>query len=344
MRCTAMPLTLLLVAAMPLPLAAQWQTFETGTTTEFRSAWAPTDSVLWAGGRDGVILRTADAGATWTADTIPGAEDLFFIGIWAADADTAVALGTGFQTSVARIYRTTDGGATWSLNWTDERDGIFLDALAFWEDGHGLAFGDPIDSSFVVLATDDGGTTWTQLPRDVLPAPLAGEAGFAASGRALVTAPGGHAWIGTGGGAHARVLHTADFGATWNATVTPLDAGASAGIFALAMRDSLEGFAVGGDHTRRTALSDNVLRTRDGGASWTIAGSSLPAGVRYGAAVTPSGTLIAVGPSGSGYSTDQGVSWTVLDHGHWNTVLSAPGGAVWVLGVDGQVSRWLAEP
>ncbi|MGH7445028.1 MAG: WD40/YVTN/BNR-like repeat-containing protein [Longimicrobiales bacterium] len=355
MRCPATPLMLFALATLPVPLTAQWHTVDVGTTTEFRSAWAPTDSVLWAGGRDGIVVRTTDAGSTWSADTIAGAQDLFFIGIWAADADTAVALGTGFQTSVARIYRTTDGGDTWTESWRDERDGIFLDALAFWDDGHGLAFGDPIDSAFVVLATDDGGTSWQQVPRDVLPPPLAGEAGFAASGRALVTAPGGHAWFGTGGGAQARVFHTPDYGATWHATVTPLASGASAGIFALAFRDSLDGYAVGGDHTQRAAASDNVLRTQDGGKTWVVAGSSLPAGVRYGATVAPvmadsadsaasaPPILIAVGPSGSGYSTDHGASWTVIDHQHWNTVSFGPGGAAWVLGMAGKVGRWVSE-
>ncbi|MGH7443491.1 MAG: hypothetical protein ACREKM_01380, partial [Longimicrobiales bacterium] len=80
---------------------------------------------------------------------------------------------------------------------------------------------------------------------------------------------------------------------------------------------------------------------------------SLPAGVRYGAAVAPvmadsaadpaAPLLVAVGPSGSGYSTDHGASWTVIDHEHWNTVLFGPGGAAWVLGMAGKVGRWVSE-
>ena len=340
MRCPAVALVLL---AVPLPAAAQWEPMETGTRAEFRSAAAPADSVLWAGGRGGVVLRTVDRGATWRTDTIPGARNLFLIGISARGADTAVVLGTGFDSSTARIYRTTDGGASWTQSWADDRPGIFLDGIAFWDDRRGIAFGDPVDGGFMVLVTRDGGATWVEVPVDSLPLPLAGEAGFAASGRALATRPGGLAWFGTGGAEQARVFRTMDYGATWTATATPIESGTSKGIFALTFVDSLAGFAVGGDHTARTIASDNILRTEDGGRTWSSAGSSLPAGVRYGAAVVPANgatVLFAVGPSGSGYSEDGGASWRVIDHVHWNTVVFSPDGTGWVLGPEGRVGRW----
>jgi photosystem II stability/assembly factor-like uncharacterized protein len=338
MRC----LFLLLLVLLPHPVLAQWHPVETGARTEFRSASAPTDSVLWAGGRGGIVLRTVDAGTTWRVDSIPGARDLFLVGLWAADADTAVVLGTGFETSTARIYRTVDGGASWTETYRDDRPGIFLDGLAFWDDGHGVVFGDPMDGRFVVLRTTDGGASWQAVPDTVVPAALPGEAGFAASGRALVSAPGGYAWFGTGGADSARVFRTADRGASWTAHTVPIESGASAGLFALAFQDSLLGYGVGGDHTVRTAPSANVLRTEDGGTTWTSVGTSLPAGVRYGAALFPGQVqpvLVAVGPSGAGHSADGGATWTSLDHGHWNTVVVSPGGTGWILGPDGRVSR-----
>lgn len=334
-----------LIAVTSSSAHAQWQVSQLAPVTEYRSVHAPSDSVLWAGGRAGIIARSID-GRTWTADSVPGAAGLFFIGIWAADADTAVALGTGFESSAAAIYRTTDGGATWMRTYRDDRQGIFLDALAFWDNGRGLAFGDPLDGTFVVLATDDGGRSWRQLSGAVLPAPLPGEAGFAASGQALVTMPGGHAWIGTGGGPRARVLHTHDYGATWEVVDTPLPGGTGAGIFGLAFRDSLNGIAVGGDHTQRTAPSMNVLRTADGGRTWELVGSTQPAGVRYGVAVVPnatSHTYVAVGPPGSGITHDAGATWETIDTGHWNTVIFASATRGWVLGTDGRIGRWLTD-
>lgn len=339
-RFAAIPL---LIAATCGSAHAQWQVSQVAPITEYRSVHASSDTVIWAGGRAGIIARSVD-GRTWSADSVPGAAGLFFIGIWAADADTAVALGTGFESSAAAIYRTTDGGARWSRTYRDDRQGIFLDALAFWDNGRGLAFGDPLDGTFVVLTTDDGGRSWRQLPGSVLPAPLSGEAGFAASGQALVTMAGGHAWIGTGGGPHARVLYTDDYGATWDAADTPLPGGSSAGIFGLAFRDTLNGIAVGGDHTQRTASSMNVLRTADGGRTWELVGRALPAGVRYGVAAVPDATLhtyVAVGPSGSGITHDAGATWETLDAGHWNTVVFASPARGWVLGTDGRIAGWL---
>src|SRR5690606_40744263 len=128
-----------------------------------------------------------------------------------------------------------------------------------------------------------GGRPWGVVAAGSIPPALEGEAGFAASGTAVVTQPGGLAWIGTGGGSVARVYRTADYGATWEAAETPLAGGGTAGIFGVAFRDSLNGVAVGGDYQQRTAATLNVLRTRDGGRTWELVGASAPAGVRYGA-------------------------------------------------------------
>ena len=335
-----------LLALLPLGVQAQWQPQAVATTTEFRSVHAVDSMTVWAGGRGGVFAHTRDGGHVWQTDTVPGATDLFFIGVHAASADTAVLLGTGFSTSTARIYRTTDGGRTWSERYRDDREGIFLDGVAFWDDGRGLAFGDPLDGAFVVLITSDGGATWEQLPGSRLPPPLAGEAAFAASGQAIVTGAGGRAWFGTGGGASARVYRTTDHGRTWQVAETPLAAGTSTGVFGLAFRDSLNGVAVGGNHEQRNQLTQNVIRTRDGGVTWTVQGASLPPGVRYGVTYVPGvaiPTIVAVGPSGSGYSYDEGITWTALDGEVANTVTFTDPRHGWALGIDGRIVRWKGE-
>ena len=61
----------------------------------------------------------------------------------------------------------------------------FLDALAFWDAGHGLALGDPVGGRFVIFSTDDAGKTWTDGAQG-MPAALPGEGEFAASGTCLV--------------------------------------------------------------------------------------------------------------------------------------------------------------
>jgi photosystem II stability/assembly factor-like uncharacterized protein len=333
--------------AGPAPAAAQSQPLETGTTAEFRAAFAPSADVLWGAGRAGMFIRSTDGGETFRADSVPGAADLFFTGVWALDADTAILLGTGFERSKARILRTTDGGATWSERFRDDRDGVFFDALGFWDDRRGIAFSDPVDGTFVVVVTDDGGVSWSQLDATMLPDPIEGEAGFAASGRALVTGPGGRAWFGTGGGERARVFFTTDYGASWAVADTPMPAGPSAGIFALAFRDSLHGVAVGGDHQDRFRFGHTIARTSDGGHNWSLVGRSLPPGVRYGVSYVPDAAelaLVAVGPSGSGLSPDEGRSWVSLDELGWNTIVFAPSGPGWLLGPEGRIARWTPDP
>jgi tripeptide aminopeptidase len=333
---------------LPCPAEAQLVPQRSSSTAEFRAMHAPDDDVLWAAGRGGRYAMTTDGGATWRADSVRGAADLFFTGVWAQDGRTAYLLGTSFEGGLARIYHTGDGGASWTQQWERRGEGVFFDALRCWDARRCLAFSDPVAGAFLMVRTTDG-RTWHEIARDRLPAPLAGEAGFAASGTALTTYGTRHAWIGTGGGAHARVYYTSDGGDTWRAADTPLPASSTSGIFGVAFRDSLNGAAVGGDYQRRHDEQHNVLRTTDGGRAWTVVASSAPHGVRYGAAYGPAATdaeansgtrpLLAVGPSGVGVSHDDGATWAALDTTHYNTLAFSPGGDAWVGGPDGRIAK-----
>jgi photosystem II stability/assembly factor-like uncharacterized protein len=316
---------------------------ESGTDAEFRGLSAASQSVVWAGGRGGVYARTVDGGANWAADTVPGAGALFFIDVHAVDASTAYLLGTHFEGGEARIYKTADAGSSWTLQYRDTTPGVFFDGMAFWDAERGIAFSDPVDGAFLIVTTEDGGASWSRVPSEALPPPLDGEAGFAASGTAIAVHGSDRVWIGTGGGAVARVYRSIDRGRSWTVAQTPLPGGQTAGIFGIAFRDSLAGVAVGGDYARRTEPSQNVIVTADGGLTWHVAGSALPAGCRYGAAYVPGtrgAALVAVGPSGWGLSRDDGATWTVIDTLGYNSIAAAPrGGTLWVAGVEGRVSR-----
>lgn len=321
---------------------AQWTAQSSGTSAEFRGLSAASSSVVWAAGRNGTYARTADGGSTWRSDTVPGASSLFFIDVYAVDERTAYLLGTHFEGGLARIYKTTDAGAHWAVQYSDERPGVFFDGMAFWDAGSGIAFGDPVDGRLLIVTTGDGGRTWTEVPAAGLPPALPGEAGFAASGTAIAVRGTAHVWIGTGGGDVARVYRSTDRGRTWTVAATPLEAGSTAGIFGIAFSDTLNGIAVGGDYTRPSEASENVVRTRDGGRTWEPAGSSAPAGVRYGAAYVggeAGGFFVAVGPSGWGYSTDLGTTWTTIDTLGYNAVTPTSSGPSWVGGVDGRIAK-----
>jgi photosystem II stability/assembly factor-like uncharacterized protein len=340
-------LTLLAIVSTPAGANGQWLLQESGTTAEFRGLSAANDSVVWAAARNGTYARTVEGGGRWTADTVPGAGSLFLIDVHAVSDSVAFLLGTDFDGGVGVIFRTGDAGASWVESYRYEAPGVFFDGLAFWDAERGIAFSDPVEGSFLVMTTADGGASWNRVPASELPAPLPGEAGFAASGTAITVAGDDDVWIGTGGGRVARVLHSSDGGRSWTAVETPLAGGASAGIFGIAFRDSLNGVAVGGDYRQPNDTSLNVLRTADGGGSWSLAGRTEPAGVRYGVTYVQTGVpdeprwlLVAVGPSGWGYSTDDGASWRYLDALGFNTVTAAPGGPVWAAGVEGRVARF----
>ncbi|MBO0721652.1 MAG: hypothetical protein J2P41_12565, partial [Blastocatellia bacterium] len=217
-------------------LQTSWTPQTSHTTARLRGISAVSDKVAWASGANGTCLRTIDGGATWQAATVPGADSLDFRDVEAFDADNAYLLSIG-DGEKSRIYKTIDGGRNWKLQFTNTNPKAFFDALAFWDANHGLAFSDPVDGHFLVITTEDGGSTWNEVPAENIPAALPGEGAFAASGTCITVQGRNNVWIATGGGA-ARVFRSTDAGKSWQVAATPIAGGQpSAGIFSIAFKD-----------------------------------------------------------------------------------------------------------
>jgi photosystem II stability/assembly factor-like uncharacterized protein len=315
---------------------------ESGTAALLIGTSIVDTAVVWVSGARGTWARTVDGGATWRTGVVPGADSLQFRDVHAVDAQNAFLLSIG-NGADSRIYRTADGGATWTLQFRNEEPRAFFDCFAFWDAQSGIAFSDSFDGRFLLLQTSDGGVTWAPIPPEVLPPAHEGEGAFAASGTCVVAAGDGSAWIGTGaseGGA--RVLRTTDRGRTWSIAETPLVRGEAAGIASLAFRDALHGAALGGDIAQPDALTDNVAITRDGGVTWELAGRPPFTGAVYGSSWVPgapSPTLVAAGPRGLGYSTDEGRTWAALDTlNHWGVAFASPDRG-WAVGPNGRITR-----
>ena len=327
----------------PQPQAApvmHWIPQKSGVTARLRGVSAASDRVVWASGANGTIVRTADGGETWQQHPIPGTERLDFRDIDAVDTGIAYVLSIG-PGDASRIYKTADAGKHWSRQFVNDDPKAFFDAMAFWDWRHGIAISDSVDGHFVIITTRDGGATWTRVPPDGLPPALPNEGAFAASGTNISVQPGGKAWIGTGASTTARVLRTADWGATWAIADTPVAASASAGIFSVAFRDALHGITVGGDYRKESDAVDNAATTSDGGVTWTKATGL--GGFRSVVAYAPHAVqplAIAVGPSGADVSMDDGRTWTPVPGEGYHAFAFAPDGHVgWGVGENGRIAQ-----
>jgi photosystem II stability/assembly factor-like uncharacterized protein len=324
--------------------APGWESQPSAAKVRLRGVSAVSPSVAWASGERGTYARTIDGGRTWTVGNVPGAAELDFRDVDAFDAKTAYLLSIG-EGEKSRIYKTTDGGTSWQLQFKSSRPAAFFDAMAFWDRDHGIAMSDPVEGRFLVITTADGGRTWREMPPDGMAPALEGEGGFAASGTCIAVEGKRNAWFGTGGTPGARVFRSTDGGRTWTVAATPIVHGKSAGIFSVAFRDASRGVIVGGDYTKEGESNNNAAVTRDGGRTWTPINDARPRGYRSAVAyVRGAGAtaLVAVGPSGADYSTDDGTTWRSFGAEGFHTVSFArAGGAGWAAGEQGRIAKYL---
>jgi photosystem II stability/assembly factor-like uncharacterized protein len=231
----------------------------------------------------GVALRTRDGGRSWqnTPDlTLPGLKYVRFF-----DTRQGWVIGDGSPLYPSGVFRSEDGGRTWSpvpkgssLGWVT---GDFRDAksgaVAGLDGSLGLVTSNEIRPSRttnlgprylqrmlltgqtggwlvgdggLVLATSDGGFTWTAPP-----APLPDIAASDFDFRALAVR-GNNVWI--AGAPGTCVVHSPDAGKTWQTFRTEQ----TAPLRGLSFIDEYRGWAVGSLGT--------ILHTRDGGQSWRV--------------------------------------------------------------------------
>lgn len=343
LRRISLLLALLSLAGAAVALASagrsgySWHDTPTGSAARLRGLSAVSARTAWASGSLGTVLRTVDRGATWQSVGPPGTESLQFRDIEAFDADHAVILSIG-NGSDSRIYVTSDAGQHWTLGFVNDDPNAFYDCMTFFGHRRGLALSDPPDGNkFRIISTSDGGRSWQVVDPSGMPAALAGEFAFAASGQCITSKHGRRAWFGTGGAAQARVFRSNDRGQTWEVSATPMASGPTSGIFALAFRDQQHGLAVGGDFLAPTASPDNFASTRNSGRSWQLV-TSAPPEYRSGATWVNGHTVIAVGPSGSDVSTNAGRTWQRFDEGSLDTTDCAKAHGCWAAGANGRVA------
>jgi photosystem II stability/assembly factor-like uncharacterized protein len=331
-----MKLIMLALFIACLAPASHWQQQPINTDADFRGVCAVSTQVAWVSGTKGTFGRTVDGGKTWQAGTVAGAEKLDFRDVEAFSEKTAYLLSIG-QGENSRIYKTTDGAKSWQLQFKNSLPDAFFDAIAFWDEDHGIALSDPVKGHFHLIATSDGGLHWQPLPPSSALAALPNEGSFAASGTCLITQGENDVWFASGGAKVARIFHSRDRGQSWTANETPIVAGKdSAGIFSIAFRDKDNGVIVGGDYRKPNDLGKTAAVTSNGGKTWKPVENQLP--FRSGVAWSGS-QWIAVGTSGSHFSLES-ATWHLLDRENYNCIHFAKEGTGWAAGPKGRIAKF----
>jgi photosystem II stability/assembly factor-like uncharacterized protein len=300
-----------------------------------RDARGAVEDVVWVSGSGGVILKSVDGGGSWKRLHVAGGDKLDFRGIRAFDERKAYVISIGSGEN-SRIYKTTDGGENWTMQFSDKREAFFLDDIVCASEQECFAVSDSVDGKIPIVSTTDG-VRWKELPSEGMPAALAGEGAFAASGTTLAMDGKHDLYIGTGG-LKARVFHSADLGKNWTAAETPLLSGeASQGIFSVFPAGETV-VIVGGDYKETKAEVRVAAYSTDKGVTWKLA-EKQPAGFRSAVASLGGKTLVAVGPSGEDISYDNGVHWAQTDSLDLNAVVVLDGGNAWAAGARGTIAR-----
>jgi photosystem II stability/assembly factor-like uncharacterized protein len=183
----------------------------------------------WAVGRNGTILHTSNAGASWQSQTSPSGQ--YLASVHFADSKNGWAVGLG-----GLILNTSNGGSKWKLQYQD-RD-LNLGHVFFYDSQNGWAVG----SKGTILHTSDAGANWRPQPSGV---------DISLAGVHFTDSQNGWA-VGSKG----TILHTVDAGANWR----PQDSKVNIFLAKVHFVDSQNGWAVGDEGT--------ILHTSDAGAKW----------------------------------------------------------------------------
>jgi len=349
------------------PLASNWADQNSGITEFIYSIKAVNENTVWAGAGNGAYLKTTDGGLNWVSGKVPGAETMTFVSVAAIDQNIAYLLGQNFRASDGRIYKTSDGGTNWTLQYQNTSPGAFFNSIAFWDQNNGVAVGDPLDGSFLIVTTSDGGETWNRVPAENIPAPLPDEFGgmTGVGGTSLTVEGTRNAWFGGGFGTTSaspvRVFRSTDKGHHWTAANTPLStAGNIHGIQTIVFKDSLNGFAGGinldanfGPLFPKGGVTNTLVRTTDGGKNWEPVPSNwepvpsfLPIYPSTLASVPQASRwfLFVSSHEGSGYSDDGGETWKMISNDSWYPMSFAGPNAGWAAtSPAGRIARFVGQ-
>ena len=238
----------ILISILWVPTQSQyvWVEQASGSTVTLWDVSVVDSSSAWASGEGGSVLRTSDAGKTWSNVSNPMFGGLICYTVSAIDANTALIAGSNSSSTNPGIFRTTDGGVSWSQPWSATTG--FVNGLIMVSTSEGFAFCDPVASTFLILHTTDGGQTWNALST----APNSGGEAGSVGGYAAVDPL--HLWFGTSNG---NLWRTSDGGGHW--TFSSILSSPDFYVTWLWFSDASNGWA---------SVAGSISKTKNGGADW----------------------------------------------------------------------------
>src|SRR5262245_40592739 len=256
---------------------ATWDRQDAGTKRPFLAMSCLDVKTAWIAGKEGIVYATKDGGNTWSQLNTGSNRHAFALefptpqrGHGAGDFGTMI--------------HTEDGGGSWTATRIPEDVKLPESALDTGvEPGdvnlYGLSFGDPdhawICGEFgVVLASSDGGRTWSQQSTPVESTLFGIRFSDAKHGIAV--------------GLDSVILRTEDGGTTWTHQPAPVS---GRSLFDVYVRGK-QGWIVGDQGT--------VFRSADGGATWQVEPLPIQLAANWirALSLSPDGRGLAVGSEG----------------------------------------------
>lgn len=328
---------LVLLACADVQEPSLIQKFLISTEAGFRGISAVSDDICWFSGAEGQVYRVEAANNQIINCSPSGFGKLDFRDIHAFSASKAIILSAGLP---AVILLTEDGGQNWQEVYRNEKEGIFFDALDFWDAKRGIAFGDAIGKALQIIETKDGGLSWHAIDSNLIPLAYLQQGGFAASGTALKTYGAGKVLIGLGG-QEATVYSSNNYGQSWVKRKAPIDQGApSKGVFSISFIDENQIIMTGGDYQADSLSQDCISISKDGGQTWQRAnesGISLKEKYLSNIIAINEKEWLAHSRFGAYFTDDAGRTWQSFPFQYYSGSLAE--NYIWLSGPKGSLAR-----
>lgn len=283
------------------------------------------------------VWRTLDGGATWSSIRMTETNPLTVEGLWAVAVAGNSVLAVGDRDLQAQSTHPWDSCGTLATCGSD-CECLFIQSyihphymflgVFFVDQTHGWVAGSRTFSvsswGQVILATQDGGKTWTTQYEHAPPADSLfsyhrlDRIYFADASNGWAVGSSETYWNGTAWEHHGAILHTSDGGQHWTEQGMELYASWDLEFFGVQFLNGQEAWAIA---DWRPSSSENIwlVHTTNGGSMWSWVDTGLqeaPLGIGY---ATPEGGVTARDPQHvwavggrpeAVYTTDGGAHWT----------------------------------